>query len=337
MTSISSSTSNSKQNESGRAFEYAVFLAMITACKRHRLIINIQRTRAFEQASGAYRTIGPTKRTELKLAAIAGVESVCLLEPKLLDRTGSNNLNIYLSEDAAGKKGDPRDIVVHRQGWELGLSAKHESPWIKSPRVSNLGSFGKSWLQLDCTQEYRHDITNAFALANEYLGQNWEHLPKTPECKVSPLKREIYSLVLLAFKAELLRLEQMHGSIVPSRLMQFLLGAYDYYKLARMGQATQLQPFNMYGGLGQKSISNGPITPVKRLKLPDRFLQIEISDWDKMRIHFDCGWQIELRVHNKDKQIAPSLAFETSVIGQPSSLFTLLMPWGLKSAGVVRL
>lgn len=151
---------------------------------------------------------------------------------------------------------------------------------------------------------------------------NWNELPPG-------VKNEVYDGVLSAFCAELLRLQSMHADIIPQKLMQFLLGNHDYYRLSRLGSTTQLQPFNIYGTLAKKVGARHPITPIKQLPLPTRFLTIERASWDTMRIFFDGGWQIAMRAHNKDREIKQSLAFETSILGQPSALLTLLMPWGL--------
>lgn len=316
--------SNSKQNESGRAFEYAVMWALLREFRRNHFKVDLHRGKAFQQARIAYGgTIDSTKE-ELKLAAVAGIETFCLLEPRLFDQNDKGKLTkMFLSEDAAGKKSDPRDIVVERDNWHLGLSAKHESPWIKSPRLSNLASFGNDWIGVECTQIYKADIQAAFSPIQPHFDEEWKGLPK-------PVKDALYKSVAKAFSDELIRLEQQFGSCVPENLMRFLLGNYDYYKLLRKGKTTQLVPFNIHGSLSRKSKSGRPVTNIMQLPLPTRFLKIEQHSWNKLRLYFDAGWTIEMRVHNKDSRIKQSLAFETEVVGQPSALVTLLMPWGLK-------
>lgn len=314
--------SNSKQNESGRAFEYAVLLALLAESKRRNYPLVLRPSNALKQARDAYAGITRSAKLDLKLAAIAGIETVCLLEPRLFDTSDTTRTDIYLSEDRAGKKGDPRDIVVERGLWQMGVSAKHESPWIKSPRLSNLASFGKDWLNVDCTDLYREAVTDAFSLVKPYFRSPWNELDTT-------LKEEVYGKVANAFAEELLRLESLYGSQVPENLMRFLLGNFDYYKLLRKGRTTQLQPINVHGSLSKKTKIGNSITKIGKIPLPSRFLQIEMHSWNRLRIYFDAGWQIEMRVHNKDTAISQSLAFETEILGQPAALVTLLMPWGL--------
>ncbi|MFN8656475.1 MAG: HaeIII family restriction endonuclease [Candidatus Obscuribacterales bacterium] len=311
----------SKQNESGRAFEFAVLSALLQKCEKS-VNVALSETKALLQAKLAFEGAEPGKKLELQLAATAGIDTFCLLEPRVLDPTLPDPVILSLQEDTMGQKGDPRDVVVQRGEWMVGLSAKHESPWIKSPRLSNLASFGKNWLGVECTDEYKTEVTNAFAAIDAYKGTNWNELPPG-------VKNEVYDGVLSAFCAELLRLQGLHADIIPQKLMQFLLGNHDYYRLSRLGSTTQLQPFNIYGTLAKKVGARHPITPIKQLPLPTRFLTIERASWDTMRIFFDGGWQIAMRAHNKDREIKQSLAFETSILGQPSALLTLLMPWGL--------
>lgn len=311
----------SKQNESGRAFEFAVITALVEAC-RQQVEISLTETSALANAQSAFCNSSIDKQREMQLAAAAGIETVCLLEPRLFAGALIHPLTAFLQEDNAGQKGDPRDVVVQRGDWTLGLSAKHESSWIKSPRLSNLASFGAKWLGVDCTPDYVAAITGAFAVVHSYPGMNWNELP-------DGVKPAIYKAVLDAFSAELLRLELLHGEIIPQKLMRFLLGNHDYYRLSRLGATTQLQPFNIYGSLAKKAGTRGPITRIEQLPLPTRFLKLEAHSWDRLRMYFDAGWQIEMRVHNKDREIKQSLAFETEIIGQPSGLLTLLMPWGL--------
>lgn len=314
----------SKQNESGRAFEYAVLSALLQRCDGC-VKVSLLETKALVQAQMAFQTIESAKQYELQLAATAGVDTFCLLEPRILDPALGDPVILSLQEDTMGQKGDPRDVVVQRGEWTVGLSAKHESPWIKSPRLSNLASFGNNWLGIDCTEEYKAAVTNAFAAIDVYRGMNWKELP-------SGVKKDVYDGVLSAFCAELLRLQELHHDVIAQKLMQFLLGNHDYYRLSRLGSTTQLQPFNIYGTLAKKVGARFPITQIKQLPLPTRFLTIERYTWDTMRIFFDGGWQIAMRAHNKDREIKQSLAFETSILGQPAALLTLLMPWGLTPA-----
>jgi len=281
-------------------------------------------SKALVQARQSFEQFDLCMQKELLHAANAGVLSLALLEPRLFaQQTIVDELFLQLSEDRAGQLGDVRDIVAKRpmQDWEVGLSAKHNHKALKSPRLSNAASFGRAWLQVDCSDEYRTTVTEIFAPILELAGKStWRDFGESN-------KLAMYAALLSAFKEELERQAANHGSMVPENLLRFLLGNQDFYKLMRMGATTQLQPFNIYGTLGKGIGSNRPVTAVRRLPLPTEFLKIAIVSGTTMHLYCDKGWQISLRVHNKDSFIQPSLAFDVNLIGQPSELFTLLMPF----------
>lgn len=41
----------------------------------------------------------------------------------------------------------------------------------------------------------------------------------------------------------------------------------------------------------------------------------------------DNGWQISFRIHNASSKVEPSLKFDVELIGQPTGLFIIDMPW----------
>ncbi len=318
--------SKSSQNTSGRAFEFAVLSTLLEECRVRQLNVLLQETNAYRQAKRAFESLEPIVQTELFLAASAGVSSLCLLEPRLVHQDSDRNiLNLYLAEDRAGQLGDVRDIVASRQKdkWSVGVSAKHNHKALKSPRLSNAATFGQAWLQIDCSEEYKDDVTKIFTPIGELCGKStWKEFGERK-------KRLLYSQLLNAFKGELERQYEGHGSIVPENLLRFLLGNQDFYKLLRIGNTTQLQPFNIYGTLGKGIDGKQPVTAVRQLPLPTQFLLIKIISDTTMYLYCDNGWQISMRLHNKDSLIQPSLAFDVNLIGHPAELFTLLMPWAI--------
>jgi hypothetical protein len=314
--------SSSTQNQSGRAFEFAVLTCVLDVAKDHDADVQLHETKALAQAKAAFDAATVDIKAELLDAAKAGVRSLSLLEPLMFGVLGP--ARVHLAEDRAGQQGDVRDIIISRplQAWEIGLSAKHNHKALKSPRLSNAASFGKAWLDIDCSDEYREAACEIFAPIREIAGkQTWREFGEEN-------KLRMYTGILEAFKQELLYQSHTHGAIVAENLLRFLLGNKDFYKLMRIGQTTQLQPFNIYGTLGKGTPQRRPVTAVRKLPLPTEFLKIAIVSDTTMHIYCDRGWQISLRVHNKDSVVQPSLAFDVNLIGQPSELFTLLMPFG---------
>lgn len=281
-------------------------------------------SKALVQAKQSFEQFDLGLQTELINAANAGVRSLALLEPRLFAQKGLvDELVLRLSEDRAGQVGDVRDVVARRplQDWEVGVSAKNNHKALKSPRLSNAASFGRAWLQLDCSDEYKDTVTEIFAPILAIAGKStWREFGDDN-------KLAMYAALLSAFKQELEHQFTRHGAMVPENLLRFLLGNQDFYKLMRMGATTQLQPFNIYGTLGKGIGSKRPVAAVRRLPLPTEFLKIAIVSGTTMHMYCDKGWQVSLRVHNKDSLIQPSLAFDVNLIGQPSELFTLLMPF----------
>ncbi len=283
-------------------------------------------TNAYRQAKRAFESLDLIVQTELSLAASAGVSSLCLLEPRLVHQSSDSDiLKFYLAEDRAGQLGDVRDIVASREKdeWSVGVSAKHNHKALKSPRLSNAATFGPAWLQIDCSEEYKKQVMIIFEPIDELCGKiTWKEFGDQK-------KRLLYSQLLNAFKWELERQYERHGSIVPENLLRFLLGNQDFYKLLRIGNTTQLQPFNIYGTLGKGIAGKRPVTAVRQLPLPTQFLLINIISDTTMYLYCDNGWQISMRLHNKDSLIQHSLAFDVNLIGHPAELFTLLMPWAI--------
>lgn len=59
------------------------------------------------------------------------------LEPQLTEPNGNEPLFLSLQADAEGIKGDVRDVLCIRKknGWEIGLSCKHNHHAVKHSRL----------------------------------------------------------------------------------------------------------------------------------------------------------------------------------------------------------
>ncbi|OPZ85408.1 MAG: HaeIII restriction endonuclease [bacterium ADurb.Bin425] len=312
--------SNSKQNQYGRAFEFSILRALLAEHSQRGLDVKLSQTSALRHSTASYHELELDAQTEMDRASTVGISMFCQLEPSQFDTKLSPSATVYLSEDSAGQKGDPRDIVIERGDWRVGISAKHNSLWVKSPRLSNLASFGPNWLGVKCTEEYCRTVESAFETVRKRGVVNWKDLEEVD-------KQRLYKDVLVAFSAEIEELQRLHGEPVVTSFFRFLLGTHDYYKIAKIGNATHVQPFNPNGSLTASINKAKPLTLLKKSALPKRILKAEVTAWNRMRLYFDAGWQIELRIHNKDKEIGRSVGFETEVIGQPADIFTILLPW----------
>lgn len=84
-------------------------------------------------AQRLYEDIKNEMKDSLDAAARASVRIIKKLEPQLCNGEGNEPLYLSLQTDAAGIKGDVRDVICMRKqnGWEVGLSCKHNHHAVK--------------------------------------------------------------------------------------------------------------------------------------------------------------------------------------------------------------
>jgi len=152
------------------------------------------------------------------------------LEPQLT--TPLTNVPLYLSiqEDARGQQGDVRDILcIRRQNeWEIGLSCKHNHAAVKHSRLSRTIDFGELWFGIPCSESYFIEINPLFDELEELReqGELWRNISNKEE--------RFYVPLLEAFIRELERLNQNNQGVIPERLLHYLLGRNDFYKLSQL-------------------------------------------------------------------------------------------------------
>ena len=122
-----------------------------------------------------------------------------------------------------------------------------------------------------------------------------------------------------------------YDSEVTKKMISYLLGINDFYKLIGIDsqRITRVIPFNIYGTLNQSSISNKPLQEVQILELPTRIVELDFKkdSTTTLELIMDNGWQISFRIHNASSKVEPSLKFDVQLIGQPTALFVIDMPW----------
>jgi len=118
-----------------------------------------------------------------------------------------------------------------------------------------------------------------------------------------------YLPVLEAFKREMLKLDKENPSIVPSALLQYLIGNKDFYKVIKRPHKTEIYGFHLYGTLNKSAEKIKPKFKVNRLKLPSRIIELFIKpdSTDTLFLTCDEGWQISFRIHNASSKVEPSL------------------------------
>jgi len=314
------------QVKQGKAFEYACLLCFYNTLKDNQDII-IEGTSSYHVAKDFYDNLDIKIKQKLILAANAAVRVILRLEPQLENPLDNIPLILTIQEDAAGIAGDVRDVLCIRKqnNWEIGISCKHNHSAVKHSRLSPTIDFGKLWFDIPCSKEYFDTINPLF-----------DELRQMKEKKM--LWREIedkddrfYVPLLNAFVKELKRLDDENTGEVPKRLLSYLLGTNDFYKVISIEnrKVTNIQAFSVYGTLNRTAGKVRPQVKLPNLHLPTKFYDISFKPDSKNTILVvaDGGWTISMRIHNASTYVEPSLKFDVQLIGVPPSLYSHFEPW----------
>jgi hypothetical protein len=314
------------QTTLGKAFEYACIQEIYNLLKETQHV-EILRTSSFNIAKGFYKNADSSLQQKMSLGARAAVKVILRLEPQL--QNASSNVPLYLSlqEDSKGKAGDVRDVLcIRRQNeWEIGLSCKHNHSAVKHSRLSQTIDFGELWFEIPCSNEYFQVITPLFDELRELKKQKmlWRDVLDKEE--------RFYIPLLKAFMEELKGLDTTNPGIIPKRLLSYLLGRNDFYKVITIDskELTKVQAYNIYGDLNRHAESVRPQTRIQQLKLPTKFFDIGFKDNSNNTINITCdgGWAVSMRIHNASSKVEPSLKFDVELIGVPPTLYTHFEPW----------
>jgi len=143
------------QSSRGKAFEYACLNSLYENLKGMQEIL-VQKTPALIVAENSYIDESDNLKLNMDLAANAATKILLKLEPQLSNPIDNSPLILSIQEDAAGIKGDVRDVISARtqNGWEVGISCKHNHSAVKHSRLSQTIDFGQSWFDVPCTEKY---------------------------------------------------------------------------------------------------------------------------------------------------------------------------------------
>lgn len=312
----------------GKAFEYAAILA-IDQQLGTRGNVQVVDSSPLLVAKRCYASLESTHQAEFIAAANAGVSIIIAREPRLEEKSGASDpLEIRLQTDQKGQAGDVRDIVLRRPtlAWEIGISAKNNHKAVKSSRLAKELDFGASWFGQPCSSEYRKAVREVFEDLQQHVGTvRWRELEGLGIDKFS-----IYVKVLDCFREELLRMYGQFGELIPQRLISYLVGNFDFYKIIKLPQSTHVQPFNLRGTLGLKSKTRKGRPEAAILTLPRKIYDAHyITETSKTTVVVACdaGWHVSFRIHNASEFVEPSLKFDVILTGQPPELVTQEMPW----------
>jgi len=312
-------------NDQGRAFEYATMQTLAKEIGKVRKV-SVIRNSSYVAAQKAWSAVPIDIKRNLKKSAVEAAQAVFDLEPMTLE-DGDDVLELLIQPDQAGKGGDVRDVLIIRKcfQWEIGLSLKHNHLAVKHSRLSNKIDFGYEWFGMKCSDQYWKDIKPIFAMLSAEKGKKtlWRNLPAKGN--------DVYLPILNAFVAEIKRSYKVYGSIVPLRMVEYLLGKFDFYKVIGQDRLrlTQIQAFNFRGKLNRASPRKKPVIIVPRSKLPDRIISIKVrpdkDNW--VELCLNNGWQFGFRIHSASTVVEASLKFDIGIIGMPANILTIDRHW----------
>ena len=311
------------QTINGKAFEYALLNEFF---QRLNVIITVSivDNESYEISKKCFDSFDELEQGKYKLVASFAVNFLLDLEPRLSHGINENDkLQLEIVVDKKGQTGDVRDVLAIRiaQKWEIGISAKNNHRAVKHSRLSNDINFGEKWLGVSCSQTYFDEVKPIFDnLANIRKNSKatctWESL--------GDYHTSVYVPILDAFKKELLRLDKENQGVVAERLVSYLIGKQDFYKVIKGKNKVEIQAYNLHGTLNLAFEQVKPKAKITRLRLPNRLIEVVYQDNSKttLLISLNEGWQISFRIHNASSRIEPSLKFDINLVSSPRTLFT---------------
>lgn len=319
--------------EYGKAYEYACLMSLKEYLSdRTDGITTVLASDAFRTAQTAF---GKAEREglseKLVQAANAASRVIIRLEPQL--EHGAGALTLMIQTDAQGIAGDVRDVVCvcGANGWEIGISCKHNHHAVKHSRLSATIDFGSEWLGVPCSQDYFNAVVPVFNELRDMRADAIQNGRPLPLWRGIPDKAERYYIPILnAFLNEIRYLADSYPN-VPSRLIEYMLGRYDFYKVITddRHKTTRVEAINIGGTLNKPANGHRSIVDVSRLRLPNRFYHMGMVPGSDNTVELVCdeGWALSMRIHNASSKIEPSLKFDVQLVSLPSSIHAQVEPW----------
>lgn len=311
------------QTITGKAFEYALLEAFHERLSP-LVAVSVLENEPFRAAKACFWRFSQTEQGLYKLHASFAINFLMELEPKLSHGIGKNDvLQLEIVSDKRGQAGDVRDVLAIRamQKWEIGVSAKNNHRAVKHSRLSNDIDFGEKWLGIRCSRDYFSEISPVFNWLSEVretsrASRKWS--------EIGDYHSSVYVPILNAFSKELLRLDKEHPGVVARRLVEYLVGTRDFYKVIKGSDRLEIQAFNLHGTLNLPLGNFRPKIRIPVLKLPRRLMHVGSEDGSEttLVVTLNEGWQISFRIHNASSRVEPSLKFDINLVSAPHTLFT---------------
>ncbi|AZB21656.1 HaeIII family restriction endonuclease [Kaistella haifensis] len=311
-----------KQTTNGKAFEYALLNEFSERLKQVTQVTVIKND-IFNNALNCFETFSQKEKDAYSLNASFAVNFLLDIEPRLSNHINQDDiLELEIVADKVGQSGDVRDVLAIRssQQWEIGISAKNNHRAVKHSRLSNDINFGEKWIGISASTNYFATIQPIFDNLSELRTSSkatmkWQSL--------GDYHSSVYVPILNAFKDELIKLDRENPGVVASRLVEYLIGNQDFYKVIKGRNKVEIQAYNLHGTLNLPFGSIKPKAKVSKLKLPTRLIEVVFQENSKttLLVTLNEGWQISFRIHNASSRVEPSLKFDINLVSSPHTLF----------------
>jgi hypothetical protein len=244
------------------------------------------------------------------------------IEPRLSNDIGKDDiLQLEILSDNYGKEGDVRDVLAIRllQKWEIGVSAKNNHKAVKHSRLSSNIDFGEKWLGTKVSKEYFDVVTPVF--------KNLEKIRKESNAtkkwsEIGDYHSSVYVPVLNAFIKELKALYEKDNNVA-SKLVSYLIGNKDFYKVIKSKNSVEIQAYNMNGTLNLPFKEIEPKYKTPKVPLPTKIIDIGRKENNKTTVFvtMDNDWALSFRIHNASSRVESSLKFDINLLTSPEKLF----------------
>lgn len=310
------------QTKTGKAFEYALLKEFYDRLKNPNNNVVIIDSEPYKTAKLCFESFSEDEQGLYSLVSSAAINFLVDIEPRLSNSLNPDDiLQLEIVSDSEGQTGDVRDVLAIRllQKWEIGISAKNNHRAVKHSRLSQKIDFGKKWIGLPCSSDYFDEIRPIFDFLTNLRSKD----KSTKWTAIEDMHDNIYVPLLDAFRSELLRLDKDNTETVPQKLVEYLIGNQDFYKVIKGKNTVEIQAYNLHGSLNQSFEKVKPKAKIPKLKLPTRLIEIVYENDSKttLIVSLNEGWQISFRIHNASSRIEPSLKFDINLISAPHTLF----------------
>lgn len=311
------------QTQTGKAFEYALLKEFYTRLNSPENQVVIIENAPYKTAKSCYNGFSDEEQGLYSLVSSSAINFLVDIEPRLSHcKSAEDKLQLEIVSDSEGQTGDVRDVLAIRllQKWEIGISAKNNHRAVKHSRLSQKIDFGEKWIGTPCSENYFNEINPIFdfliGLRLKDKNTKWSSIPDMHD--------KIYVPLLNAFRTELMKLDKTNPSQIPQKLVEYLIGNKDFYKVIKGKNTVEIQAYNLHGTLNQPFEKTKPKAKIQKLKLPTRLIEVVYEDNSKttLILSLNEGWQISFRMHNASSRVEPSLKFDINLISAPHTLFT---------------